>query len=179
VWLEAVPLLAKRIPEISALRRSKIAKMSTCCRTEFKQIPQVNFSPERGVSCARQRTDMGLHGLNHTRTDAVRGSLRALVQLSGRPNLGGGFWLPGFKLQLEDRRSAGLAALYTTTNAVIARASQQPGLTGFFTSYRYNVPQIYLDIDRKKAETLDVPMNSVSQRSRPTSAPAISTTLIF
>jgi multidrug efflux pump len=67
----------------------------------------------------------------------------------------------GFKLQLEDRRSAGLAALYTTTNAVIARASQQPGLTGFFTSYRYNVPQIYLDIDRKKAETLDVPMNSV------------------
>ena len=32
-------------------------------------------------------------GLNHTRTVAVRGSLRALVQLSGRPNLGGGFWL--------------------------------------------------------------------------------------
>jgi multidrug efflux pump len=67
----------------------------------------------------------------------------------------------GFKLQVEDRRSAGLAALYTATNAVIARASQGAGLAGFFTSYRYNVPQIYLDIDRKKAQTLNVPINSV------------------
>jgi multidrug efflux pump len=67
----------------------------------------------------------------------------------------------GFKLQIEDRRSAALAALYSATNEVIARASRQPGLTGFFTGYRYNAPQIYLDIDRKKAETLDVPLNSV------------------
>src|SRR5271165_31865 len=67
----------------------------------------------------------------------------------------------GFKLQIEDRRSAGLAALYTATSAVIARASRQAGLAGFFTSYRYNVPQIYLDIDRKKAQTLNVPINSV------------------
>jgi multidrug efflux pump len=67
----------------------------------------------------------------------------------------------GFNLQIEDRRSAGLAALYDATNEVIAKASQQPGLTGFFTSYRYNVPQIYLDIDRKKTQTLNVPINSV------------------
>jgi multidrug efflux pump subunit AcrB len=69
----------------------------------------------------------------------------------------------GFKLQIEDRRSAGLAALNEAANAVIARASQQPGLAGLFTSYRYNVPQIHLDIDRRKAETqtLDVPVNSV------------------
>jgi multidrug efflux pump len=67
----------------------------------------------------------------------------------------------GFKLQIEDRRSAGLAALNEAANAVIAKARQQPGLAGLFTSYRYNVPQIHLDIDRRKAETLDVPVNSV------------------
>ena len=67
----------------------------------------------------------------------------------------------GFNLEIEDRRSAGLAQLYDATNAVIAKASQQPGLVGLYTSYRYNVPQIYLDIDRKKAETLNVPVNSV------------------
>jgi multidrug efflux pump len=67
----------------------------------------------------------------------------------------------GFNLEIEDRRSAGLAQLYDATNAVIAKASQQRGLVGLFTSYRYNVPQIYLDIDRKKAETLNVPVNSV------------------
>jgi multidrug efflux pump len=67
----------------------------------------------------------------------------------------------GFKLQIEDRRSAGLAALYAATNAVIAKASEQPGMAGLFTSYRFNVPQVYLDIDRKKAETLNVPVNAV------------------
>ena len=67
----------------------------------------------------------------------------------------------GFKLQIEDRRSAGLAALYAATNAVIAKASEQPGMAGLFTSYRYNVPQVYLDIDRKKAQTLNVPVNAV------------------
>ena len=67
----------------------------------------------------------------------------------------------GFKLQIEDRRSAGFAALYAATNAVIAKASEHPGLAGLFTSYRYNVPQVYLDIDRKKAETLNVPVNAV------------------
>ncbi|HEX6565859.1 MAG TPA: multidrug efflux RND transporter permease subunit [Chthoniobacterales bacterium] len=67
----------------------------------------------------------------------------------------------GFNLEIEDRRSAGLSQLYDATNAVIAKASQQRGLVGLFTSYRYNVPQIYLDIDRKKAETLNVPVNSV------------------
>ena len=30
-----------------------------------------------------------------------------------------------------------------------------------FTSFRSQVPQIYLDIDRRKVETLDVPINSV------------------
>jgi multidrug efflux pump len=67
----------------------------------------------------------------------------------------------GFNLEIEDRRAAGLEQLYDATNAVIAKANQQPGLVGLYTSYRYNVPQIYLDIDRKKTETLNVPVNSV------------------
>jgi hypothetical protein len=34
--------------EIGALRSSEIPKMANCCPTESKQIPQINFSPERG-----------------------------------------------------------------------------------------------------------------------------------
>jgi len=67
----------------------------------------------------------------------------------------------GFKIQIEDRRSAGLPALQEATDNLIARASQQPGLVGLFTSFRSNVPQLYLDIDRKKVETLNVPISSV------------------
>jgi multidrug efflux pump len=67
----------------------------------------------------------------------------------------------GFKMQLQDRRGAGLTALQATTDQLIAKGSAGHGLVGLFTTFRSQVPQLYLDIDRRKAETLDVPLNSV------------------
>jgi multidrug efflux pump len=67
----------------------------------------------------------------------------------------------GFKLQIQDRRGAGLPALQAATDQLIAKASSGHGLVGLFTSFRSQVPQLYLNIDRKKVETLDVPVNSV------------------
>ena len=34
--------------EIGILRSSQISEISACCPTESEQIPEVNFSPERG-----------------------------------------------------------------------------------------------------------------------------------
>jgi multidrug efflux pump len=67
----------------------------------------------------------------------------------------------GFKMQVQDRRGAGLPALQAVTDLLIAKGSSGHGLVGLFTSFRSQVPQLYLDIDRRKAETLDVPLNSV------------------
>jgi hydrophobe/amphiphile efflux-1 (HAE1) family protein len=67
----------------------------------------------------------------------------------------------GFKMQIQDRRGAGLPALQAATDLLIAKAGTGHGLVGLFTSFRSQVPQLYLDIDRRKAETLDVPLNSV------------------
>jgi multidrug efflux pump len=67
----------------------------------------------------------------------------------------------GFKLQIQDRRGAGLTALQAATDQLIAKGSAGHGLVGLFTSFRSQVPQLYLDIDRRKVETLDVPINSV------------------
>jgi multidrug efflux pump len=67
----------------------------------------------------------------------------------------------GFQLEIEDRRNAGLAALQQATDAVTAAANTEPGLAGVFTTYRSQVPQLFLDIDREKVQTLDVPMSSV------------------
>jgi multidrug efflux pump len=67
----------------------------------------------------------------------------------------------GFQLEIEDRRNAGLNALQQATDAVVAAANAEPGLAGVFTTYRSRVPQLYLNIDREKAQTLDVPMNSI------------------
>jgi multidrug efflux pump len=67
----------------------------------------------------------------------------------------------GFKMQVQDRRGAGLPALQAATDQLIAKAGSGHGLVGLFTSFRSQVPQLYLDIDRRKVLTLDVPINSV------------------
>jgi multidrug efflux pump len=67
----------------------------------------------------------------------------------------------GFQLEIEDHRNAGLNALQQATDGVIAAANAEPGLTGVFTTYRSQVPQFYLNIDREKVQTLNVPISSV------------------
>jgi multidrug efflux pump len=67
----------------------------------------------------------------------------------------------GFKIQIQDRRGAGLPALQAATDQLISKGRSGHGLVGLFTSFRSQVPQIYLNIDRRKVETLDVPIDSV------------------
>jgi multidrug efflux pump len=67
----------------------------------------------------------------------------------------------GFKLQIEDRGSLGYAALDQAVKAFMAKASQAPELAGLFTSYQVNVPQLYADIDRVKAQQLGVAVTDV------------------
>ena len=67
----------------------------------------------------------------------------------------------GFQLEIEDRRNAGLNALQQATDAIVTAANAEPGLTRVFTTYRSRVPQLYLNIDREKVQTLDVPLNSI------------------
>src|ERR1700730_4854046 len=67
----------------------------------------------------------------------------------------------GFQLEIEDRRNAGLNALQQATDAVVAAANAEPGLAGVFSSYRTQVPQLFLNIDREKAQALNVPMSAV------------------
>jgi multidrug efflux pump len=67
----------------------------------------------------------------------------------------------GFKLQVQDRSGAGLAALQTATDQLVASARGQQGLAGVFTPFRANTPQLYADVDRTKAKMLDVPLDNV------------------
>jgi multidrug efflux pump len=67
----------------------------------------------------------------------------------------------GFKLQLEDRGSVGIAGMDAALKAFMAKASQAPELAGLFSSYQVNVPQLYADIDRTKARQLGVPITDI------------------
>jgi multidrug efflux pump len=67
----------------------------------------------------------------------------------------------GFQLEIEDRRNAGLTALQQATDAVVGAASKDPRFQGVLSSFRAEVPQLYLNIDRAKVQTLNVSMSSL------------------
>ena len=67
----------------------------------------------------------------------------------------------GFKLQIEDRASLGLEALDAAQKSFMAKARAAPELTGLFSSWQVNTPQLYADIDRTKARQLGVPITDV------------------
>ncbi|KKX31531.1 multidrug efflux RND transporter permease subunit [Rhizobium sp. LC145] len=67
----------------------------------------------------------------------------------------------GFKMQIEDRAGFGNQALDEATKAFLAKASQAPELAGLFSSFQINVPQLYADVDRVKAEQLGVSVTDV------------------
>ncbi|HET8623609.1 MAG TPA: multidrug efflux RND transporter permease subunit [Gemmatimonadales bacterium] len=64
----------------------------------------------------------------------------------------------GFKMQVQDRGALGEEQLFQATEAVIAKANQQPQLRGVFSTFRMNVPQVWVDIDRERARRQDVAM---------------------
>jgi len=67
----------------------------------------------------------------------------------------------GFKLQIQDRSNAGIDALQNTVNDLIAKGNQQAGLVGLFTTFRSEVPQLFLDVDRTRAKAMDVPLKEI------------------
>ena len=71
----------------------------------------------------------------------------------------------GFKLLVQDRGGRGLKALQAATDELVAAARREPGLHGVFTTYRASTPQLYADVDRVKANKLNVPVGSVGTGS--------------
>ena len=67
----------------------------------------------------------------------------------------------GFRMMLEDRAGAGPQALQGAVFAMMGRAAQTPGLAQVFSLFEASTPQLYLDIDRTKAQLLGVNMTDV------------------
>ena len=67
----------------------------------------------------------------------------------------------GLELQLEDKSGAGLEKLTQVTMAFYAEASKRKELATPFTSFRTDIPQLNLTVDKEKAKVMNVPVNSI------------------
>jgi len=62
----------------------------------------------------------------------------------------------GFRMMVEDRGGRGSQALQAAVSAIAGRANQTPGLLQVFSQFETATPQLYLDIDRTKAQMLGI-----------------------
>ncbi|MFO0803321.1 MAG: multidrug efflux RND transporter permease subunit [Gemmataceae bacterium] len=68
----------------------------------------------------------------------------------------------GFQMQVEDREGVGPEVLQERTQALVDEAKKRPQIgPGTFTTFRAGVPQVYLRINREKAEMMGVKLNDV------------------
>ena len=102
--------------------------------------------------------------------DAVMARLRkaffaieeARVAVFGAPPVDGLGSTGGFKMQIQDRGGLGLEALQGAGANAIEKGNAQPGLVGLFSTFSANQPQFYVDIDRVKAQTQGVDLDTIS-----------------
>jgi hydrophobe/amphiphile efflux-1 (HAE1) family protein len=67
----------------------------------------------------------------------------------------------GFEYQLQSLRGAPPAELAAAARAVVFTANQSPALQQVYTTYSSSTPQLYLDIDREKIQTLGIDVSTV------------------
>jgi hypothetical protein len=62
----------------------------------------------------------------------------------------------GFRMMVEDRAGRGPEALQQAVGAMMGKATTTPGLIQVFSLFETSTPQLYLDVDRTKAQLLGI-----------------------
>jgi multidrug efflux pump len=120
------------------------------------------FFPLKPFDERKSKAEYGLT-LAGTLNGKFSGIQDAFVAVFPPPPVNGLGQVGGFKLMLEDRAGLGEGALNDATQALIGKAYQTPELAGIFTSYRINVPQLEVVVDREKVKQEGISLTDLFQ----------------
>ncbi|MEM7545521.1 MAG: multidrug efflux RND transporter permease subunit [Pseudomonadota bacterium] len=67
----------------------------------------------------------------------------------------------GFKLQLKENESADMNRVLGSAYAIMGASQQSDAVQGVFTTFSVGSPQVFLEIDRVRAQMLNVPIGSI------------------
>ncbi|MHC5083142.1 MAG: efflux RND transporter permease subunit [Planctomycetota bacterium] len=67
----------------------------------------------------------------------------------------------GFEMRLQDRSGVGFETLQQAGDMLAFEGQNDPVVTQLNSSFRANVPEVFIDVDRVKAKTLDVPLTNI------------------
>ncbi len=93
----------------------------------------------------------------------LMGNPDALVLPFAPPAIQGLGNFGGFQLEIEDRSGGTIQDIAKATNDVMSAARKTPDLTGVFTSFTSDDPQIYLKVNRERVKQLNLSLLDVFQ----------------
>ena len=93
------------------------------------------------------------------RLSALQGAFIIVIPPPAVPGIGTG---GGFTMRIQDRQGRGPELLAAATDELVMAARRAPGLTSVFSPFSANTPQVFVDIDRIKAQKLGVPIQNVT-----------------
>lgn len=67
----------------------------------------------------------------------------------------------GFQMEVLNKGGANYAQLQNTAQDMVQAGNEQSGLSGLNTTFRANEPQLFADVDRVKAKSMNVPLQTV------------------
>jgi multidrug efflux pump len=83
------------------------------------------------------------------------------ISVFGAPPVDGIGSTGGFKIQVQDRRSAGLDTLFEGVSELQTAARADPAIAFTFSSFSVSQPQLWVDIDREKVKSQRVSLDDV------------------
>jgi hydrophobe/amphiphile efflux-1 (HAE1) family protein len=109
----------------------------------------------------RKSAELSANGIIAKLAREFQGIREAIVFAYNLPPIIGLGTGSGFEYQLQSLRGADPAENAAVARGMLFAANQDPALSRVFTTYSASTPQLYLDIDREKVQTLGVGVSDV------------------
>ncbi|MFQ3454091.1 multidrug efflux RND transporter permease subunit [Bradyrhizobium sp. UFLA01-814] len=93
------------------------------------------------------------------RLSVIQGAFIIVIPPPAVPGIGTG---GGFTIRIQDRQGRGPELLAAATDELVQAARKSPNLTSVFSPFSANTPQLFVDIDRVKAQKLGVPIANIN-----------------
>jgi multidrug efflux pump len=169
-----------QLPDAASLERTEavVRKMSEIARNTpgvAHTVEFPGFSVLSGTSASnaaaiflpltpfseRMKPDLSGTAILHKIFPQYMGISDAIALIFPPPAVRGLGSVGGFKIEIQDRVGADYDQLDAAVQHLVDVGNKTPGLTGLFTTFRAHTPQLYIDIDRAKAKTMNVALSDV------------------
>jgi HAE1 family hydrophobic/amphiphilic exporter-1 len=126
-------------------------------------------APNRGLMFASLKPLAERKGEEHSAKTVVGRLFGQLIGLPGAlvipfepPPIQGLGVFGGFQFEVLDQSGGTVEALAQATHGLLAEGAKNPDLTGLFSGFTANDPQILVKIDRDRAKSLGVPLGQIT-----------------